>query len=166
MSIGVSSLGPITATTPANAAALTALLAHDGYTVRPVDRNGVEFHVFLGEELLFYVIPNDDGSLFNVHAVSSKIGITEHPQWMIGAPFSGDAMLTNCECWGSQPVCYRAGDHVAVAFERSCDGLSDARERRVLAGVRIQRAIWSPQPFAGTDDHADDPGLPDPCGGP
>jgi len=160
--INVDSLGPITSKTPANLSALRDLLGKDGYEVKPVNNSGVEFHVFLKEELLFYVIPNDDGTLFNVHAVSGKVDIAQHPQWKIGAAFAGDEILTHCECWGEHPVCFKKGDHVAVAFKRACDGLDDERMRKVLAGVNVQRAVWSPTPF-GFDDV--DGGGTDPCGG-
>ncbi|MBA3456938.1 MAG: hypothetical protein H0T42_27865 [Deltaproteobacteria bacterium] len=159
--INVDSLGPITGKTPANLTALRALLGRDGYEVKPVNNSGVEYHVFLKDELLFYVIPNDDGTLFNVHVVSGKVEIAQHPQWKIAAPFVGDDVLTHCECWGAHPVCFKKGDHVAVAFKRACDGLDDERMRKVLTGVTLQRAIWSPTPF-GFDDES---GTPDPCGG-
>jgi len=160
-SITDDSIGPITGKTPANLTALRELLGKDGYDVRPVNNSGVELHVFLKDELLFYVIPNDDGTLFNVHAVSGKVDIAQHPQWKIGAPFAGDDVLTHCECWGAHPVCFKRGDHVAVAFKRACDGLDDERMRKVLAGVNIQRAVWSPTPFG----EGDDSGSSDPCGG-
>lgn len=173
--INVDSLGPLTSKTPANLTALRDLLGKDGYEVTPVNNNGVEYHVSLKGELLFYVIPNDNGTLFNVHAVSSKVEISEHPQWKIGAAFTGDDVLTDCECWGEHPVCFRKGEHVAVAFKRACDGLDDERMRKVLTGVNVQRAVWSPTPFGYDDDsHSGDPcgGSPsvipagaDPCGG-
>ncbi len=154
--IGTTSLGPITAETPANLSDLRALLNKDGLTVRPVNRSGVELHAFLGEELVFYVIPNEeDGSLFNVHVTSGKIKIEQHPEWKIGEPFTGDQHLTHCECWGAHPMCFKAGDHVAVGFDRTCDGLETAANRKVLVGVNIQRAVWSPTPF-GADESADE----------
>jgi hypothetical protein len=153
------SIGPITKQTPANLTALRELLGKDGYSVRPINRNGVELHVFLGDELLFYVIPNEDGTLFNVHAVSGKVAIAQHPQWRIGSAFAGDDLLTSCECWGTHPVCFKKGEHVGVAFERACDGLSDERMRKVLTGVRLQRAVWSPTAFGEDEDGGD------PCGG-
>ncbi len=154
------SIGPITGKTPANLTALRELLGKDGYTVRPVNKDGLEYHVYLKDELLLYVTENDDGSLFNVHVVSGKIEIAQHPQWRIGAPFPPDDSLTTCECWGEHPVCFKAGDHVAVAFQRACDGLDDERMRKVLTGVTVQRAVWSPTPF-GLEDNGDG----DPCGG-
>jgi hypothetical protein len=154
------SIGPITGKTPANLTALRELLGKDGYTVRPVNNNGLEYHVFLNDELLFYVIENDDGSLFNVHVVSGKIEVAQHPQWRIAAPFPPDDVLTTCECWGEHPVCFKAGEHVAVAFKRGCDGLDDERMRKVLTGVTVQRVVWSPTPF-GLEDEGDG----DPCGG-
>ena len=158
--ITADSMGPITGKTPANLIALRELLGKDGYDVRPINNNGVEFHVFLKDELLFRVVPNDDGSLFNVHVVSGKIEITQHPQWKIGAAFAGDDVLTTCECWGAHPVCFKTGEHVAVAFKRACDGLDDERMRKVLAGVTVERAVWSPTPFG-----VEDSGKSDPCGG-
>lgn len=173
--IKVDSLGPITGKTPANLTALRDLLGKDGYEVKPINNSGIEFHVFLKKELLFYVIPNDDGTLFNVHVVSGKVDIAQHPQWKIGAAFAGDGALTHCECWGEHPVCFKKGEHVAVAFKRACDGLDDERMRKVLAGVNVQRAVWSPTPFGYDDDGGGkDPGstpgsvIPvgvDPCGG-
>ncbi len=142
--LGVDSLGPIVPSTLATEEALHELLGAR-YTVKPIDRS---LHVFVGDELLFYVIPNDDHTLFNVHVVSPKIAITEHPGWVIEAPFQGSESLTTCECWGRQPVCFRAGDHVGIAFEIECGGLDSAAGRRaLLVGVPIQRAIWSPRPF-------------------
>jgi hypothetical protein len=170
LTINVDSLGPINGKTPATLTALRDLLGKDGLEVKPVQNSGMEFHVFLKDELLFYVIPNDDGTLFNVHVVSGKVEIAQHPQWKIGAAFAGDEILTECECWGEHPVCFKKGDHVAVAFKRACDGLDDARMRKVLAGVNVQRAVWSPQPFGYDDEDAGSSApsvipTPDPCGG-
>ncbi len=159
--ITTDSMGPITGKTPANLTALRELLGKDGYEVRPVNNSGVEYHVSRNAELLFRVISNDDGSLFNVHVDSGKIEITQHPQWKIGAPFVGDDVLTTCECWGEHPVCFKTGEHVAVAFKRACDGLDDARMRKVLAGVTVDHAVWSPTPFSAGYES----GGSDPCGG-
>lgn len=170
-------IGPITGKTPANLTALRDVLGKDGYGVRTVNKDNVEYHVFLKDELLLYVIPNDDGSLFNVHAVSGKIEIVQHPEWKIGAPFAGADVLTTCECWGAHPVCFKVGEHVAVAFSRACDGLDDERMRKVLTGVTVQRVVWSPTPFGMDSDDGGDPCggntpgsvIPvgaDPCGGP
>ncbi len=145
--LGVDSLGPIVPTTLATEEALHELLG-SRFTVKPVDHSGVALHVFLGDELLFYVIPNENHTLFNIHVVSPKIGIAEHPDWVIKSPFQGSEPLTACECWGQHPVCFRAGDHVALAFEIDCGGLGSPQERRAhLIGVPIQRAVWNPAPF-------------------
>jgi len=147
--LDVGSLGPITPATRANVEAIESVLG-SRYTVKTVNNAGSEIHVFLHDELLFYVIPNDDGSLFNVHVVSPKVAIVEHPEWVIGSAFQNPEPLTSCECWGSHPVCFRAGDHVAVAFEIACGSVDTATEReKVLPGVRIQRAVWNPRPFGG-----------------
>ena len=154
-------IGPIGATTPANLTAIRELLGPKGFTVRPVNDGGVELHVYDGDEHLFYVIPNDDGSLFNVHVVSSHVPITQHPEWVVGEPFVHSDLLTYCEPWGEHPVCWRDGDHVAVGFRIATDGLDTQQGRRSLEGVRVQRAIWSPQPFqrGGGNEHV--PSLPE-----
>ncbi len=145
--LGAESLGPILPTTPATEEALQELLGAR-YTVTSVDRAGQELHVFLGAELLFYVIPDDNETLFNIHVVSPKIALAEHPEWVIASPFRAPEPLTACECWGQHPVCFRTGDHVGVAFEIGCDGLDTPEDRRAhLVGVPIQRAVWNPHSF-------------------
>jgi hypothetical protein len=139
-------LGPITAGTAANNEAIQAAVGAR-YRVKTIDDHGSEFHVFLGDELLFYVIPNDDGSLFNVHCTSPRVVITEHPEWVIGAPFVNADALDTCECWGTHPMCFRHGDHVAVGFAINCDTLSTAARRHALEGVAIQRAVWNPHAY-------------------
>lgn len=151
MELGRDSFGPITGMTPATEDGLRAALGST-YRVRTVNRRGPELHTFLGTELLFYVIPNDDDSLFNIHAVSPKITILEHPDWVIGAAFTGADALTSCECWGEHPMCFGHGDHVAVGFDVDCGNLATQAERRKLLGVPIQRAVWSPHPYGGIAD--------------
>ncbi len=149
------SLGPITARTPANQQAIQDLVG-SRYQVKGVDDRGMEYHVFLGEELLFYVIPNDDGSLFNVHCTSNKVAISDHPDWIIGSPLTNEVPIDTCECWGSHPMCFKNGEHVALGFRVSCDGLDTPAKRKSLLGVPIQRAVWNPRPFGdanGGDTH-------------
>ena len=149
--LGRESFGPITPMTRATPEGLQQALG-TAVRVEPVNRHGTELHAFLGTELLFYVIPNDDGSLFNIHAVSPKISIVEHPDWVIGSPFTGARALTDCECWGEHPMCFARGDHVALGFVVDCDGLKTAAERRRLDGVPIQRAVWNPHAFGADVD--------------
>lgn len=142
--------GPLNATSKATLTALRA--AFIGYDVRAANDAGLSYSVYLGEEKLAWVIPNEgDGSLFNVHATSPRVETAGH-DWRVGQSFQGAATLTDCECWGDNPTCYRRGGHVAVNFKRACTGLvgADARALRVLDGVEIQRVIWSPKPFAGS----------------
>lgn len=161
-------VGPIDANTRANLTALRRLVGPQGYTVRPINDGGVELHVYDGKEHLLYVIPNDDGSLFNVHVVSGSVPITQHPEWIVGKPFSHSEILTYCECWGTHPVCWKEGDHVALGFrrtkddsdERDCDGLDSASGRESLVGHPIQRAVWSAKAF-GEDDAEGDKKLPE-----
>lgn len=145
-SLEPSSIGPITGATPANQRAIQDVVG-SRYQVKSVDDRGLEFHVFLGDELLFYVIPNDDGSLFNVHCTSNKVAITEHPEWIIGAPLTNELPLDTCECWGSHPMCFHTGDHVALGFQVGCDNLETPAKRKALLGVPIQRAVWNPRAF-------------------
>ena len=142
------SLGPITNKTRGTLEGLRATLA--GFEVRPVYDAGLEYHVYKDGEHLYYVIPAADGTVFNVHVVSGKLGGAMHP-WRAGEPFRGAALLTTCECWGDQPVCFHHGEHLAVAFKRGCDGIQggDAHAHAVLDGVTVQRMIWSPTPFGG-----------------
>lgn len=150
------SMGPLTAATPATQEGVQAAIGAR-YTVKIVDDHGPEVHVFLGDELLFYVIPNDDHTLFNVHCTSNRIAISQHPEWVIGAALRNAAPLTQCECWGAHPMCFRAGDHVAVGFAVPCDGLDTPAQRAHLEGIPIQRAVWSPRKFGGGDPPAPTP---------
>lgn len=126
-----------------------------GFEVRPFNDGSLEYDVYLGGEKLLYVVPDDDGSVFNVHAVSSKVTV-EGRSWRVGTAFGDAARITRCECWGPHPTCYATGEHVAVNFDRPCDGLTDdndaPRSFRALDGLTVQRVIWSPTPF-GEDPH-------------
>jgi hypothetical protein len=167
LTIRPEAFGPITANTEVSERSLGALFGPHGLTVEVVpDRHGDLFHVSRGDELMFYVVTDAGNLVFNIHAVSREVTISMRPEWKIGAPFTGHALLTECECWGERPVCFRKGEHVAVAFERECDGLEDEAGRSALDGERIQRAVWSPNAFgvvtvddaeAGVpaDDHVD-----------
>ena len=141
-------MGAITGTSRGTLEGLRGLLR--GFEVRPVYDGGLEYHVYKDGEQLYYVIPADDGTVFNVHVTSAKYAFERRP-WHAGEPFKGAAELTACECWGEQPVCYRQGEHVAVSFKRACAGLSegDQHARAVLDGVAVQRLIWSPTAFGG-----------------
>jgi hypothetical protein len=152
VTIQASSVGPITARTPANLAALRALLV--GYEVKPANvRIGevqhLGYHVYKDGERLLYVIPDETGAITNVHAVSSKVAIADHP-WKIGAAFSGVKALSTCKCWEEQVVvCFKTGEHVAVAFARQCSwqSFTSPEERQDLIGVPVQRILWSPRPY-------------------
>ncbi|MGE5182229.1 MAG: hypothetical protein ACM31C_09210 [Acidobacteriota bacterium] len=143
--------GPIDARTRATLIPLRRAFA--GFDVRPVNEDDtLEYHVYAGSELLAYVVPDDDGSVFNVHATSPKIAVAGR-EWRVGAPFRGAAQLSRCECWGDNPTCWRTGEHVAVNFARSCENLTGDGRRvlRVLDGVAVQGVIWSPKAFGESD---------------
>jgi hypothetical protein len=140
--------GPLHAHSQATLNALRA--AFVGYDVRATNDSSLSYSVYLGDEKLVWVIPNEDGTLFNVHATSPRVETMGH-DWRVGSPFRDAAALTDCECWGDNPTCYRRGAHVAVNLKRECGDLIGANHPslRVLDGVEIQRVIWSPKPFAG-----------------
>jgi hypothetical protein len=154
LTISDNAFGPLTAGSQATLTALRAAFA--GYDVRPTNDSTLSYSVYLGEEKLVWVIPNDDGSLFNVHATSPLVETAGH-DWRVGSSFQGSGGLTDCECWGDNPTCYRRGAHVAVNFKRNCDGVvgGDRRSLRGLDGSVIQRVIWSPKPFYGDSDSGD-----------
>jgi len=147
--------GPLHAESQATLTALRAAFA--GYDVRPTNDSTLSYSVYLGDEKLVWVIPNEDGTLFNVHATSPRIE-TMGRDWRVGSAFQGASSLTDCECWGDNPTCYRRGGHVAVNFKIACSGVqgSDRSALRKLDGAVIQRVIWSPKPFAGESADAAD----------
>jgi hypothetical protein len=154
-------LGPLSARTPATLIALRKALA--GYDVIPVnvdtdpDKASLEYQVYDGTKLLFVIVPTSEGAILNVHVATPRATATGRP-WRVGAPFSGAATLTGCECWGGKPVCFKKGEHVAVTFDRACRGTTDARTRRALEGVAIKRLVWRPRPFGGDEYGGDDYG--------
>lgn len=140
-------VGPIDSTTKATLTDLRAKLI--GYEVRPVNDGSLEYDIFKDGERLAYVVPDDQsGYVFNVHAVSAKVRINEHP-WRVGRAFGDAAHLTNCECWGPNPTCYASGEHLAVNFNRECGDVTsgDRHALEVLDGQIVQRVIWSPSAF-------------------
>ncbi len=175
ISINATAIGPVDAKTPATLAGLRASLA--GYEVKPVNQSRLQFDVWKDGERLFYVFPDPQGAVFNVHAVSAKITVANHP-WHVGAPFPSEPGLVtasfDCDCWGEQTVCFQKQDHVAAAFVRGgCEGFvgdDNARNRAVLVGLPIDHLVWSPKPFGTPAEQAKDPWAPkqssgNPCGG-
>jgi hypothetical protein len=156
--ISQAAFGPVDARTPATLSALRQ--AFPGFDVKPMNDDGtLEYRVYKGEEMVAYVVPDDDGAVFNVHATSGKVSVTDR-DWRVGVPFQGAAQLTQCECWGANPTCWKQGDHVAVNFARECGELAGDNKRamRVLDGITVQRIVWSPTPFGAAVHHdaADD----------
>jgi hypothetical protein len=150
--------GPLSARSPATLSGLRAAFA--GYDVRATNDSSLSYSVFLNGEKLVWVIPNEDGTVFNVHATSPRIE-TRGRDWRVGSPFHGARYFTHCECWGDNPTCFRQGDHIAINFKRGCENIvgDDAREAlRSLEGAEIQRVIWSPTPFRqDADEELADP---------
>ena len=165
--ITASSIGPLTAATPATLVGLRAQLP--GLDIVPVNRlEGLEYEVRQGKDVLYYVIPDENAKILNVHVTNAKFTVADH-NWGIGKELApGDATL--CECWGDKPVCYKKGDHVAAAFDRQCDEYEENLRSKV-AKLAVVRVVWSPRGFEeggyGGDEYGGDPcgGDPDPCGG-
>ena len=155
MTISEVAFGPLDARSPATLSALRA--AFSGYDVRAATDSGLTYSVYLGAEKLAWVIPNANGTLFNVHATSPKVQTVGHT-WRVGAAFADAQYLTACECWGENPTCYHRGDHIAVNFKRDCSGGEGAfgSALHVLDGAEIQRVIWSPTPFRGDEQPESD----------
>ncbi len=132
-------------------------LAPAGFQVKP-DNNGgaLVYDVYRGDDQLFYVVPNDDNSLFNVHVTSAAIGSPNG--WHVGGSLT-DLANMSCECWGTAgdevATCFHPGEHVAVVYERACSGmqLNDDRNRKVLVGATISRLVWQPKVWAVSEAH-------------
>jgi hypothetical protein len=157
-------IGPLNAKTPANLIGLRQALV--GYDVKPINKEGLEFEVRQNGELLYTVVPDEEGMILNVHVSNAKFGVENHT-WGIGKQLApGDA--PSCECWGEHPVCYKKGDNVAAAFDQSCDydDYDEDRLRKKLTNVNIARVVWSPHGFDydgyGGDEYG---GYGNPCGG-
>lgn len=140
-------VGPIDSESKATLTDLRALLS--GFEVRPVNDGALQYDIYRGGERLAFVVPDENtGLVFNIHVVSSRVRVVGHP-WRVGHVFGDAAHLTNCECWGPNPTCYAAGEHIGVNFARDCDGVSGEERKalRVLDGLTVQRVIWSPTPL-------------------
>lgn len=151
LTMTVHGVGPIDGTTVVTLVELRRKLV--GFEVKPVNDGSLQYDIYRDGERLAYVVPDDQsGYVFNVDAVSSRVNIAGHA-WRVGARFQDASRLTICECWGANPTCYAEGEHIAVNFDRECDGLTNLEDRnqlRVLDGLKIQRVIWSPTPFGET----------------
>ena len=93
-------------------------------------------------------------------ATSNKVTVAGR-LWRAGAAFQNSKDLTRCTCWGTNPTCFKKGEHVAVNFIRSCMETTDPREIRVVDGLVIQRVIWSPTAFDNEHASAHDDGEGD-----
>jgi hypothetical protein len=148
--------GPLTAQTPATLVALRAALA--GFDVAPINAEGLEYRVSHAGTPLFAIVPDERGTILNIHVMSPKLDLGG---LRVGMPFTGDT--TTCECWGDQTVCFREGAHVAVGLAKICrEGtLATASARAKLAGVAITATIWSPRELTpggyGTPDPEPEP---------
>jgi hypothetical protein len=144
--------GPIDAKTAATLTNLRTLLP--AYHVAPKHdphmSANLQYDIFDGNDQIGFVMTNDDASVFNVHATSGKVRVENHT-WRVGEAFQDAKLVTECLCWGSNPVCFKHGEHVAVNFNRTCIESDDPHALRALDGLVIQRIIWSPTAF-GVED--------------
>jgi hypothetical protein len=144
-------VGPIDARTVTTLAGLRELLPQ--YRVIPLNDPQLEYDIYergpRKEKLAFIVLTEGGKGVFNLHATSGKVTLSDRA-WRVGKPFTDAKQLTHCECWGSNPTCYKAGDHIAVNFDRAC--LESDTELEELDGLSPQRVIWSPDPFGAPND--------------
>jgi hypothetical protein len=153
IAITEAAFGSLAPDAPATLAFVRA--AFPGYDVRPINDPGLEYHAYLGGAEQFFVVTNDDLSIFNIHATSGAIAAPHG--WRVGQPFHDAARITRCECWGRNPTCWHRGEHVAVNFPTDCDGITgvEIEAFRTLDGLSPQRVIWSPTPFDGSGAGSD-----------
>ncbi len=146
--ITAEAFGPLTAKTQVTLVALRAAFA--GYDVAPHNQESLEYVVSVGGTTLCEVVPDEAGAILGVHVVSPEVAIGNHA-WRVGAPFTESELVTTCECWGAQTVCFKDGERVAVALSKTCreGAFSSRAARRALANVSIRAAIWSPRPLVG-----------------
>ena len=151
--------GPIDGKTVATLVGLRTMLPQ--YRVVPLNDPALEYHIYDGKEQLAFLVLNDDATVYNIHATSNKVSVSDRP-WRVGEAFQGAKELTRCTCWGNNPTCFKKGEHIAVNFNRSCTETEDPREIRVLDGVVVQRLIWSPTAFGVEQAQSDnEPGEED-----
>lgn len=145
--------GPLDAQSPATLVAMRKYFPE--YSVAPVNDPDLEYYVRAGSAVLFYVVPTDENSgVFNVHALDGRAVDRDHG-WRAGATFQDSSKLDFCECWGEHPTCYKRGEHVAVNFDRECEGITGAVEYhayKALDGLALRTVIWNPQPFGSDQD--------------
>lgn len=128
--------GPVGANTPATLVALRRAFA--GYEVSPANRDLLEYRVTKAGTRMFDVVPDEDGTILNIHVATPKLVVGGY---RVGESFAGGA--TTCECWADQTVCFQEGEHVAVALAKVCrEGI-----RKAPAGLAITTTIWSARPL-------------------
>jgi len=164
LTLSEAAIGPITPTSTATLQALRIAMGSD-YVITPINvNNTLRYDISRNGERILDVKADDDGNVDTVRVSSVRVAVAGRP-WHVGEPFKDPSILTACECDDDatdRTVCYKKGEHVAVGFKRACDNLDDARQRSVLAGVTIDRLVWSAKPWG--DEPTGE--APDPCGAP
>jgi len=153
LTIQPASVGPITDRTRGSLAGLRRALP--GFEVKPAHlvlgpaMSRLAFNVYKDGEKLLHVLPDANGGIFSVHAVSAKVATSDRP-WKIGAKFNGVRAISTCKCWQEEVVvCFKVGDHIAVSFARECayNSYQSEDDRQDLIGAPIHRVLWSPKAF-------------------
>jgi hypothetical protein len=138
--------GPITPTTVVSSTNLHALFPD--YEVK-ADRSNFDI---LKEGQTVAKVITQDGDATRVFNVAALTPLAQGPSaaWVVGGRFGDITDLTDCECWGAQPVCYKPGSHLAVMLEAQCEGNLAAPLDPGLAAMKIERVIWNLVPLAPT----------------
>lgn len=148
-------IGPLRESTSATEAELRALFPAQRVVLRDLgDSSGLVFDILDGSERLFYVVPDDaegfanDGesryadTIFAVFAVSPRVAV-DGRTWRVGEPFTDDAGIDRCECWGDGEVtaCFKIGSRLRVIFDDACATAKTAGAS-AMRGKRIARLMW------------------------
>ncbi|MEO8706985.1 MAG: hypothetical protein ABI867_43560 [Kofleriaceae bacterium] len=151
-------IGPITATTPASLVALRAAMPR--YEVAPAHTGDrLEYRVFDHGKQLFAVVPEPATGLVRDVQIATTRVVAKHG-WRTGGTLADGDLVTGCECVDHIALCYVSGEHVAVAFARSCEKLRRIQKRRMFQGATIDHLVWRPRPFGEVAEP--DPGEDEP----
>ena len=146
-------VGPIVASTRLDRDTIGALLP--GYTmgadndefllVMDTWPTGVERWV-----LRFYPVTGAPETIKQIEIRSPEITVAGST-WRVDGVFSDLGSVDTCGCSRGSRTCFRAGEHVAVGIDASCNG--DHTPGSVpIDGKKIDKVVWSATPLQTADD--------------